>query len=74
MAARAKAKELATAITAYRESVGLPGNAQRSRLLAMTMFFQLERVCFFRYIRGWTIDDGIIDLLAVEWYRTASAP
>jgi AcrR family transcriptional regulator len=42
--------------------------AEKARLVAMTLIFELERVCFFKYVRGWSIDDDIEEVLSKRWH------
>jgi hypothetical protein len=59
---------VSAAITRYRPATKRKREAMPPELLAMTLVFELERVCFFKYVRRWEIQDSIVDVLAQRWH------
>jgi AcrR family transcriptional regulator len=59
---------VAAAIRKYQKARRSTRAEMPAELLAMTLVFELERVCFFKYVRRWKIQDSIVDVLAQRWH------
>jgi AcrR family transcriptional regulator len=57
-------------VMAIRERNGLPADPADARLRALLMFVELERFCYYVYLRNqkFSINAGL-ELIAEEWYR-----
>ncbi|MEV5848571.1 TetR/AcrR family transcriptional regulator [Streptomyces sp. NPDC051985] len=58
-------------VAAIREKGNLPVDPEDARLRSLLMFVQIERFCYYVYLRNLRFDlDAGLDLIASQWYAT----
>jgi AcrR family transcriptional regulator len=45
-----------------------PKRASQAEIMAMALVFELERVCFYKFVRRWDVPDSIQQVLATRWH------
>lgn len=56
-------------VAAVARLSGQRKNNKQVRLQATAMWMQIERICYFWFIRRWDFDRAILDVLATEWFE-----
>jgi AcrR family transcriptional regulator len=60
-------------VVAIRRRQGLSADSADARIRALLMFTELERFCFYVYLRGQPFNIGLgMKMIAEEWYRKLS--